>query len=109
MIISQTIMVLNAIIKSPGLDIVKLARKIEEMYGKESYQVQFMFLEETGNYSHLKSLFSTLYCIEEKNGCYFYNENLPLKDEDDVIQQYIRGYLKHIKKKSEEKENEGKE
>jgi hypothetical protein len=105
MIIGQTLMVLNTIIKNPGLTILQLAKKIEEIYVKEDYRVQFMFLEEKGNNTHLRSLFGTLYCVEEKNGCYFYNEKLPLTDEKDITQKYIRSYLDHIKKRAAEKEN----
>jgi hypothetical protein len=104
MLIQQTLMTLNAVIKNPGLDIMQLGTKIEEMYGKKSEAVQYMFLEEIDKNSHFKSIFDEIYCVEEKNGLYYYNPALQMTNENNIVQIFIRGYLEDIESKKIKKE-----
>ncbi len=92
-------MVLDVIMGNPGLDIIELGTKIEEKYGRSTHAVQFMFLEDTGEDSHIKSIIKDLYCVEEKKKHYFYNSRLAIKDESNSNQCFVRGYLKDLESK----------
>lgn len=92
--------------ENPGLDIIELGTKIEERYGKNSKAIQFMFLEETDEDSHIKSIIKDLYCVEEKKNHYFYNSRLSIKDEFNTNQCFVRGYLKDLESKKIKKQIE---
>ena len=76
------------------------------MYGKENNAVQFMFLEETNERSHLRSLINYIYCVEEKDGCFYYNKKLPLTDENDIHQLFVRSFLENPEKGRIKKQTE---
>jgi len=96
-------MTLNVIIKHPGLDIVQLGIKIEEIYGK-SITVQYMFLDDISEDSHIRSILKTLYCIRQKDERYYYDASLQVYDESDTHQRFIRAYLEDMETKKIEKE-----
>jgi len=103
MIIRQTIMVLDTIMENPGLCDKKLGAKIEEIYGKKNEAVQFMFLEEMDKNSHFYSLIKSIYCIEKKDDCYYYNPALPLTDKQDLTQCFIEGFLESKRLRKQKK------
>ena len=101
MVIRQIIMVLNTIMENPGLNYGELGTKIEERYGEKNTAVVFMFLEDTDKNSHLRGLLEVIYCVEEKDGRYYYNSTLPIRDRRELEQVYIEGFIieKEMRKK----------
>lgn len=99
-------MVLNVIMKNPGLNCIELGTKIEEMYGKKNEAVQFMFLEDTDENSRLKVVINAIYCIEERQNRYYYNETLSPTDEQDLTQIFVKVFLEDLKQRKIKKEIE---
>jgi len=82
----QCMIVFNAILDEPGMNIDELADKIGRDNNKESWAIQFMFLEDRSDKGRLVSIIKDLYCVEEKDGRYYFSEELPVKDVTDITQ-----------------------
>ncbi len=93
MIFGQSMMVLGVIMDNPGLNRLGIASHIKKKYGKKRDAVRFMFLKDTSDESHLVSIIKNLYCVEEKEGKYYFVEYLPVKNEKDLVQTTIRNVL----------------
>lgn len=106
MITTQSVAVLNIVMENPGLNYEELEIKIKEIYGEESGFVNFMYLGDTRETSHLRILIKDIYCIEKKDNRYYYNEKLLLTNEKDLTQVFIRGFLEDLRKKAIKKEIE---
>ncbi len=96
MIWGQTILTLDTILNNPGLTLDGLMKKIPELYGNGTV-VQFLILD--GDPVQLKSIIRNIYCIEERNGHFFYNDKLPLIYEKDCLSEGIKEYIKELKEK----------
>lgn len=101
--ITQTLMVLNTVMKNPGLNYEELERKIEEMYGKKNEAVVYLFLRDKKKNSQLSMLIDVIYCVEEIDSRYYYNSTLLPTDKDDITQLFIEGFL--ASKELREKQN----
>ena len=102
MILSQTMMVLYTILKNPGVNCLELAVKIGEKYDKNDQRVNFMFLEETDEKSHLMFLVKSIYCIRIKDSRFYYDETLLPAGNDDMTDRFVHSFLIDYEKKLKE-------
>ncbi len=94
--VSQLMIVLNAILRNPGLNCEGVAQKITEMYGDKHDAIRFMFLEDISKGSYLySSLIKCLYCVEEREGHFYYNGKL-LPDNNRTDDLFVSVFLKDL-------------
>ncbi len=97
----QTMMLLETIMKNPGLTISELALKMEEEFGADDEAIELLSLNNTSEKSQIMSLVPSLYCVEKKEDRYFFVRYLyqSVRDENDIMQVLIRNTLEGLEER----------